>query len=98
VESEAANKEKVLTRELEECQSFVILRISKKLLLQDLRQAAFFDGVLLENYRYDMNKDNVDGKFISIEADEDENMENAEGQGDNLDRPPGEAEPSLEEL
>jgi len=40
-----------------------------------------------------MNKDIIDGKFISVDEDEKDNANNVEGQGDNI-----EVEPSLEEV
>jgi len=74
------------------------LRISKNYFHQDLRQATFFHGVPLEDNRYDMNKGIVNGKFISVNRNEDDNMDNAEGQGDTIGGVQVEVEPSLEEV
>ena len=59
-QNDVAEKEKALSNELEKCQSF-ILRISKNYFYQGLPHAAFFHGIPLEDDRYVMNKDVVDG-------------------------------------
>jgi len=52
----------------------------------------------LEDDRYDINKDVEDEKLLPVGEDEEDDMENAEGQGDNLGAAHMEDEPSLEEV
>jgi len=58
-------KEKSLIVEIEKCQEFM-LKINEESFYQGIRQAAFYHGVLMEDHRYDVNKDVVNGELVSL--------------------------------
>jgi len=74
-----------------------MLRISEDCFHQGLRQAAFYHDVLAEGPRYDLDKDVVDGKLVSIGRNVDTVMEQAKG-GENDVNPQAEPEPSFEKI
>jgi len=96
-EVEAEEREKTLSTEVKKCQSFM-LRITDDYFHQGLRQVAFFHGIPIEDSRYDIEKDVVEGKLVTINRGVDEVMKDANGEGENVFAPQNESEPSFEEL
>jgi len=71
------------------------LRISNQCFYQGIRQTAFFHVIPLEDDRYDVDKNVIDGKLISVDGDKDEDVE---VQGENLGEPSSEVEHSSNAL
>jgi len=92
---EAEEREKELSTEVEKCHAFM-LRISEDFFHQSLRQVAFYHGVPVEDPRYDLDKDVVDGKLVPIGGNIDTPMKDAGGE--NVITPQAELEPSFEEI
>jgi len=62
---ELEENEKTLYFELEKCHSFM-LWISEEFFQQGVRQTAFYHNIPVEDPRYDLEKDMVDGKLVPL--------------------------------
>jgi len=60
-----------LNAEIEKCQGFM-LRINEESFNQGLRQAAFFHGIPADDSRYDLGKDVVNDRLVSLGEDADD--------------------------
>jgi len=74
-----------------------MFHISEEYFHQGLRQAAFFHGIPAKDARYDIEKDVVEGKLVSVGGGADEEMKEAGGEGES-DTPYNKPKPSFEEI
>jgi len=92
---DAELKEKVLAAELEKCHEFM-LRINVESFQHGVRKVAFFHGVPMDDPRYDLNKNVVDGKLVPVGRNADTIMEELEDRPNRIEAT--ESEPSFEEI
>lgn len=71
-------EKKALNVKLEETEAF-LLRINKSFFFQGVCLAAFYHGILLDDNWYDVDKEVIDGKLISLGDDDEDEVE---GQGE----------------
>ena len=81
----------MMAAKLEETEAF-LLRISKNCFFQGIHQAAFYHRMPINDGRYDVDKDVVSGKLVSVGGDDEDEIE---GQGENQE---DEGERSIEEV
>jgi len=74
-----------------------MMHISEDSFYWGLHQATFFHDIPVEDSRYDIEKDVVGRKLVSINGGADKVMKEVDGDGENA-TPRNEPEPSFEEL
>jgi len=71
---DAEIKEKSIAAKIEKCHKFM-LRINEKSFYQGIRQVGFNHGTSMDDPRYDLNKDVVNGKLVPLGENADDAIE-----------------------